>query len=193
MVSKKEALILGVLAIGGVAVASSIAGGGDGVVKPQQRYGTIMGSQTPQTAPTIYNLPAAAAVTFPAAPTFDIGRFLAPQEEPARGTAGVSAAPKKYVSTGTVALGYEGYVTPVVPTPVSPGYIPGVTTFVPYMEPAYIPSPIKPPGVSYGGGGGRRTYTKTAAKAPSAKAPATTKKKIVSTISRAPIARFTGG
>ena len=165
MVSKKEALILGVLAIGGVAVASSIAGSGDDVVKPQQRFGTIVGSQMPQ-APTTYTFPAAAAVTFPEAPTFDIGRFLAPQEEPARGTAGVSAAPKKYVSTGTVALGYEGYVTPVVPTPVSPGYIPGVTTFVPYTEPAYIPSPIKLPGVSYGGGGStKKTPTPARAKA----------------------------
>ena len=165
MVSKKEALILGVLAIGGVAVASSIAGSGDDVVKPQQRFGTIVGSQMPQTAPTIYNITSPPPV-FPAPATFDIGRFLAPQEEPARGTAGVSAAPKKYVSTGTVALGYEGYVTPVVPTPVSPGYIPGVTTFVPYTEPAYIPSPIKLPGVSYGGGGStKKTPTPARAKA----------------------------
>ena len=163
MVTKKEALILGVLAIGGVAVASSIAGGGDGVVKPQQRYGTIMGSQTPQTAPTIYNLPAAAAVTFPEAPTFDIGRFLAPQEEPARGTAGVSAAPKKFYKPGA-------YVTPV---PVTVG---GKET---YVAATTFPAAL---GIhraletarSYGGGGGGGVK-KTSA--PAKKTPSPARKK----------------
>ena len=148
--SKKDAITLGVLAIGGVAVASAVAGGGDsgGVTA---RGGGILG--TPTGGATIYNLPAQADVTFPKAPTFDISRFLQPQKEPSRGAAGVSAAPKKYASTGRISLGYEGYVTPTTPTPVSPGYIPGVTTFVPYKEPAYIPSPIKPPGVVYSSGG----------------------------------------
>ena len=152
MLSKKDMLTLGVLAVGGVAVASSFAGGGGdaGALEGKKgRAGGILGSQEGYgAAPTIYNLPAAAPVTFPKAPKFDIGSFLAPTMPVSRGAAGVSSAGKKYRETG-VALGYKGYVTPTTPTPVSPGYVPGVTTFTPYKKPAYIPSPVKPPSVSY--------------------------------------------
>ena len=100
MMSKKDMLTLGVLAVGGVAVASSFAGGdGGGVLQPiKGRAGGILGSQQGYgAAPTIYNIPAAAPVTFPEAPTFDISKFLTPLVEPtvSRGAAGVSAAPKK--------------------------------------------------------------------------------------------------
>jgi hypothetical protein len=160
MVSKKDMLTLGVLAIGGVAVASSFAGGDGGgdILQPKKgRAGGILGSQEGYGAPAIYNLPAHADVTFPAAPTFDISKFLAPQTEvPGRGAAGVSAAPKKYIETGKVGVGYEGYVTPTTPTPIAPPYIPGVTTFVPYKEPAYVPSPVK--GGFLGTGMGQEAY-----------------------------------
>lgn len=99
MISKKDALTLGVLAIGGIGVASMVSdsgSGGAGSVVP--RAGRILGSQQEYGAgPTIYNLPAQPAVTFPKAPTFDISKFLSPPVEPvvSRGAAGVSAAPKK--------------------------------------------------------------------------------------------------
>jgi hypothetical protein len=155
MLSKKDMLTLGVLAIGGVAVASSFAGGGGdiGALEGKKgRAGGILGSQqgygaapTYGASPTIYNLPAAAPVTFPEAPTFDISKFFTPIVEPtvSRGAAGVSAEPKKYKETGKVGLGYAGYVTPKIPTPIAPPYVPGVTTFVPYKEPGYVPSPVK--------------------------------------------------
>jgi hypothetical protein len=99
MMSKKDMLTLGVLAVGGVAVASSFAGGGDtGALEGKKgRAGGILGSQQDYgAAPTIYNLPAAAPVTFPKAPTFDISKFLAPVPVPvSRGAAGVSSAGKK--------------------------------------------------------------------------------------------------
>jgi hypothetical protein len=99
MMSKKDLLTLGVLAVGGVAVASSFAGGdgGDALQPVKGRAGGILGSQQGYDAPTIYNLPAAGAVTFPEAPKFDISKFFTPLVEPtvSRGTAGVSAAPKK--------------------------------------------------------------------------------------------------
>lgn len=143
-------LTLGVLAIGGVAVASSFAGGdggGNGVLQPKKgRAGQILGGG--QQPGAVYNFPAQGAVSFPAPPTYDMSRFLpslptAPVPAIGRGAAGISAAPKKYRETGEVGLGYEGYVTPKIPTPIAPPYIPGVTTFVPYKESAYVPSPVK--------------------------------------------------
>ena len=104
MMSKKDVLTLGVLAIGGVAVASSFAGGGDtGAL--ESKKGGILGSQQDYSTPTIYQLPAQAAVTFPEAPKFDIGSFLDPKEAVSRGTQGVSSAGKKtsvrpYLYTG---------------------------------------------------------------------------------------------
>ena len=160
MMSKKDMLTLGVLAVGGVAVASSFAGGdGGGVLQPiKGRAGGILGSQQGYGAPTIYNIPAAAPVTFPKAPSFDISKFLAPAVPVSRGAAGVSTAGKKEAG---VALGYPGYVTPIIPTPVSPGYIPGVTTFTKHKEPVYIPSPVKPPSVTYkrSSGGSKKSVT----------------------------------
>ena len=99
MMSKKDMLTLGVLAIGGVAVASSFAGGAGDILQPKKgRAGGILGSQEDYgAAPVIYNLPAQPSVTFPKTPTFDISKFLEPMVKPtvSRGAAGVSAAPKK--------------------------------------------------------------------------------------------------
>ena len=122
MMSKKNALILGVLAIGGVAVASSIASGdaGGGGAAVEGRAGGILGTASGDSmAPTIYNITSPPPV-FPAPATFDLQRFLAPQlqAEPSRGTAGVSAAPKKFYIPGA-------YVTPV------PVTISGKETYVP--------------------------------------------------------------
>ena len=106
MMSKKDALTLGILAIGGVAAASAIAGGGSGGgVAPEGKKGGILGSAG-AAAPTIYNLPAQGAVTFPAAPTYDFSKFLSapitPETVVSRGTAGVSTAGKQtaYVKPG---------------------------------------------------------------------------------------------
>ena len=106
--SKKDALTLGILAIGGVAAASAIAGGGSGGgVAPEGKKGGILGSAgAGGAAPTIYNLPAQGAVTFPAAPTYDFSKFLSapvtPETVVSRGTAGVSSAGKQtaYVKPG---------------------------------------------------------------------------------------------
>lgn len=122
MMSKKNVLTLGVLAIGGIGVASMVASGdnGDGDTGPKSgaltgvrgRAGGVLGSQQGYGAPVVYNLPAAAAVTFPKAPTFDMNKFLAPVTQPvtqpevvSRGVAGVSSAGKKrpvqpYIYTG---------------------------------------------------------------------------------------------
>lgn len=104
--TKKEALTLGLLAIGGIGFASMLSGGEDsgGV---GARAGGILGS--PQATPagaTIYNLPAEGAVTFPEPPVFDISKIFPErlaQPPESRGAAGVSAAPKKsrpYLYTG---------------------------------------------------------------------------------------------
>jgi len=166
MISKKDALTLVVLGVGGVAVASAFAdgdsgdGGGavmEGLRGVKGRAGGILGGATP--SPTVYQFAAQPAVRFPAAPGFDMSRLF-PSEKLAapapveRGAAGVSSAGKKISKGAGMALGYTGYVTPTVPTPVSPGYIAGVTKFVPYKEPTYIPSPVAPPYVAKSGGGG---------------------------------------
>lgn len=116
MMSKKDMLTLGVLAVGGVAVASSFAGG-DGVVTDvlegkKGRAGGILGSQEGYGAPIIYNLPGQAAVTFPEPPSFDISKILAPitpeaAPEVSRGEAGVSSAGKKTVVTPYLYTGGE--------------------------------------------------------------------------------------
>lgn len=106
--SKKDALTLGLLAIGGVAAASAIAGGGSGGgVAPEGKKGGILGSAgAGGAAPTIYNLPSQGAVAFPAAPTYDFSKFLSapitPKTVVTRGTAGVSSAGKQtaYVKPG---------------------------------------------------------------------------------------------
>ena len=142
MISKKDMLTLGVLAIGGVAVASSFAGGGDtGALEGKKgRAGGILGSQQDYGAaspsPTIYNLPAAGAVTFPEAPTFDISKFFTPSVEPtvSRGAAGVSAAPKKirpYLYTGGEVKAGAVSVAPWAMGTTTPSEI-GVTTALKY-------------------------------------------------------------
>ena len=116
MVSKKDAITLGLLAIGGVGAAMVVGGngngngnGGSGAGMEGRRVGGILGSQkdysSPGKAPTIYQMPAQPAVTFPEAPTFDLKSFLAPAPPPtpapvSRGAAGVSSAGKKQVVYG---------------------------------------------------------------------------------------------
>lgn len=116
MISKKEAVTLGLLAIGGVGAAMVVTGAGTQATPdigamagftPQGRAGGILGSAAPVTeTKKMFQVPAQATVTFPKAPTFDITRFLAPQvEDIGRGAAGVSAAPKPkkmrpYIYTG---------------------------------------------------------------------------------------------
>ena len=156
--SKKDAITLGVLAIGGIAVASAVAGGdgGGGLEATRQgRAGGILGSTGDSMAPTIYNITSPPPV-FPAPATFDIQRFLQPQEEPSRGTAGVSAAPKK-----TPLYTPGAYVTPV---PVTIG---GKETYVPATT---FPAAL---GIhraletarSYGGGSAKKTPSPSRAKA----------------------------
>ena len=134
MMSKKDMLTLGVLAVGGIAVASSFAGGdGGGVLQPTKgRAGGILGSQQDYgAAPTIYNLPAAGAVTFPEAPKFDIGSFLAPTVPVSRGAAGISSAGKKEVIYGgykpsgaSFVFGGKAFESHAVKEVVSGGYSP---------------------------------------------------------------------
>ena len=114
MISKKEAVTLGLLAIGGVGAAMVVTGVGTQATPdigpmagftPQPRAGGILGVSPPVTeTKKMFQVPAQATVTFPKAPTFDITWFLAPQvEDIGRGAAGVSAAPKKmrpYIYTG---------------------------------------------------------------------------------------------
>jgi hypothetical protein len=114
MMSKKDAITLGMLAIGGIGVASMAAGSGGGDAGALEgvkgRAGGILGAQKGYGAPpTIYNLPAQPSVTFPKAPSFDISSFLGEpiktETDIGRGAAGVSAAPKKsavrpYLYTG---------------------------------------------------------------------------------------------
>lgn len=171
MMSKKDVLTLGILSIGGIGVASMIAGssaggaGGD-LAAPTARAGGILGSAG--RSGNVYNIPASGEVVFPETPKFDFSKFFITPETPvSRGAAGVSAAPKKFRDTGETAFGYAGYVTPKTPTPVLSGYTPGATKFVPYAEPVYVPSPVKPPSVSYApkkqpisSGGSSRTGTR---------------------------------
>lgn len=86
MISKKV-VTLGMLAIGGIGAAMLVSGGGSGgdtgaLQGRAGRAGGILGSQKGYGAPgTVFNIPAAAAVTFPKAPTFDIGGFLEPSKK----------------------------------------------------------------------------------------------------------------
>jgi len=142
MISKKDALTLGILAVGGVAVASTFAGGDDGgeggavmegLRGVKGRAGGILGGATPPTTtPTVYQFAAQPAVKFPAAPTFDISSLLAPTEAPiTRGAAGVSSAGKKRVVYGgykpsgkTYVFGGGEFESQAVEEVVSQGYSP---------------------------------------------------------------------
>jgi hypothetical protein len=100
MMSKKDALTLGILAVGGVAAASAIAGSGagGGGAALEGKKGGILGSQQGYGAPTVYNFPAQGAVSFPAPPDYSniLRDFVSPQDV-SRGTQGVSSAGKKRV------------------------------------------------------------------------------------------------
>jgi len=161
MISKKDALTLGILAVGGIAAASVVAGGdagGEGGLT-QRKAGGILGTYggEPQDDYGGVKLPQEPTVVFSQGRDYSglLQSFIGAEEAPVpRGVHGVSSAGKKISKGAGMALGYTGYVTPTVPTPVSPGYIAGVTKFVPYKEPTYIPSPVAPPYVAKSGGGG---------------------------------------
>lgn len=78
MLSKKDALILGVAVIGGLGAATMLAGDDSGGAAERAIPGGILGA--PTGAPTVYQFAAQPAVTFPKAPTlkFDVGKFLQP-------------------------------------------------------------------------------------------------------------------
>ena len=169
--NKKEMLVLGALAVGGIGIASMVSDGGDGGglgAGQQVRAGGILGSQQGYGAPpgaTIYNIPAQPAVTFPAAPTFDISKFLEPMAKPtvSRGAAGVSAAPKKgqvvpYLYTGGEVKAGAVSVAPWAMGVTTPAEI-GVTTVLKK--------------VSSGGGG---SVSKKSVSTPKAKAKATSRR-----------------
>jgi hypothetical protein len=169
MISKKDAVTLGMLAIGGVGAAMIVGGGGggDGGAAVEGKKGGILGSQQGYGAPTVYNLPAAAQVSFPEAPKFDIGKFFAPQAEPfaepqvvSRGAAGVSAAPKPkkvtpYLYTGGEVKAGAVSVAPWAMGVSTPAEI-GVTTAFKRASSGTAPIAKKQP-VSSGGGGSYRT------------------------------------
>ena len=161
MVSKKEALTIGLLVIGGIGAASMLAGSGDGsggaggdLTPPSPRAGGILGSVGVPTGGEGYNIPAQQTVIFPEPPDYrEVFKefYKRPEQAPiSRGTAGVSAAPKKkvsYTDTGRVAVGYEGYKTPFTPTPFAPGgyWSEGGTAlgYEGYVTPS-TPTPIAP-------------------------------------------------
>ena len=83
MISKKEALVLGVLVIGGAGIAGMVndgGGGGGGGAKSQPRYGAILGTQQAVSQPAgevlnTYNIKQA-DVSFPDPVKYDISKFL---------------------------------------------------------------------------------------------------------------------
>ena len=115
MMSKKDALTLVVLGVGGVTVASAFAGGEDGgeggaimegLRGVKGRMGGIPGGAPPPPSPTVYQFAAQPAVRFPAAPSFDMSSLfpsekLAAPAPAARGAAGISGVGKKRPSTVT--------------------------------------------------------------------------------------------
>jgi len=177
VLSKKEGLILAVAGIAGVGVALTLAGGsekeeGDEKEKQMKKQELMLRYEAPVYSPSTITAPYSESNI-----TRIIHNILAPapapgqEQAPAAITPGVSNGSKKTYKSAGMALGYEGYVTPSKPSPVSPGYIPGVTKFVPHKEGVYIPSPVAPPYVaktpvsrrsSSGGGGGSRTAAKKA-------------------------------
>jgi len=169
MLSKKEGLILAVAAIGGVGLALTLAGGNDKEEadereKQMKKEQLMLRYEAPVYAPSEIYAPYEENVV-----TRIVHNILA-SPEPGQApvstetvTPGVSTGSKKTYKSAGMALGYEGYVTPSKPSPVSPGYIPGVTKFVQYKEPAYIPSPVAPPYVAKRGGSGGGTTSKAPA------------------------------
>lgn len=137
MVSKKEAVMLAALMVGGIGLATAVHGGGDAaadgdgvlgqpMTMPVRAVGILGAQEGYGYTPKIDQAPPQQAVIFPDPPNYRevIDKFFAKPEIPeSRGAAGVSAAPKKkvtYTDTGRVAVGYEGYKMPLIPTPYAP-------------------------------------------------------------------------
>ena len=145
MISKKDAITLGILGIAGIAAASAVSGGvvaDTGAQAGVGRVGGILGTyggapqDTPATAPTILHMPAEGKI-FPDPVDYSsfLKRFLVPSELPvSRGAAGVSSAGKAPQRAATQAIltpKKEGVGFGVMPaTEVgfapTPGYIAGV-------------------------------------------------------------------
>lgn len=133
MVSKKDALILGVLAIGGVGIASmALDSDSGGSAKGGGILGRFPGitQGTPSYAgegTTVYNIPAEAGVSFPAPQTFDISKFFTtpPTPDPVSASSGVSSGGKKVVTYGELSKAYDAYYG----TYVSKGYVAGDIAF----------------------------------------------------------------
>ena len=168
MISKKDALTLGILAVGGIAAASAVSGGDggeggammEGLRGVKGRAGGILGGATPA-APTVYQFAAQPAVSFPKAPSFDLSSLLATTKAPVeRGTAGISSAGKKvpsvhapYIYTGGEVKTGAVSVAPWAMGRTTPAEI-GVTTA---LSVARKPKKKRIP--SGGGGGGGRRYS----------------------------------
>lgn len=115
--SKKEAVILGLIAIGGLGVASSMASDSGGGAAAPQRFGRILGADGKKAVAsdaglgsTTYNIAGEAPPSFPAVPAFDMRQLFLPMTEniiktaPAvrRTSGGYDPAPsiRGYVPTG---------------------------------------------------------------------------------------------
>ena len=143
--SKKHALIVGLLAIGGIAAASAVASGdtsSGGVT--QGKVGGILGTYGGASpgAPITYQIPPQADVSFPDPVDYTefFKTFLAAKDEPvSRGEAGVSAAPKKVPVYSS--LGYAE----------TTGFkdLPSITAHLPASE---IEGYVKPKQKTYGTG-----------------------------------------
>jgi hypothetical protein len=171
MVSKKDVLTLGMLAVGGIAVASAVAdsgnGGADSVVP---RAGRILGSQQGYGAPAVYNFPAQGAVSFPTPPDYsNILRSFVGTEEVSRGAAGVSSAGKKravqpYIYTGGEVKAGAVSVAPWAMGRTTPAEI-GVTTALKMASSSKKITPKKKEITGRGVTPGRMGYGKSYAKA----------------------------
>ena len=162
MISKKV-VTLGMLAIGGIGAAMIVSGSGNGgdtgaLQGRTGRAGGILGSQQGYGRPgTVYNIPAAAPVTFPKAPTFDIGGFLMPsKKDPV----------KEYYST------FKGHVAPREWEVRKILARKSVTTAKPRKEVGFAPEPAYIKDVGYGVGVYPMPEKKEATFFPAARLPA---------------------
>lgn len=110
MINKKEALILGLVAIGGLGIASGIASdSGEGGAKSNtQRFGRILGSDGKKVSSEpagsyTYNIAGSAPPSFPAIPSFSLEKLLPmPKEDTTQpkkitsGSGGVYVIPSFY-------------------------------------------------------------------------------------------------
>ena len=165
MVSKKEALMLGLIAIGGLGAASMLAGNGDDGGKGGGILGTYPG-YSPQ-GEAGFGAPAETFAGFPPPPTYDFSKFFAPQEDVGRGEAGVSAAPKKTRATKYLYTGGEVKTGAVSVAPwamgrTTPSEI-GVTTALKYaQQPKKVATTTKKKPTSRKATPGRMGYSKAA-------------------------------